>query len=52
MPKTSGLTITTAKTIPVPMFFTLAPEDKRERTAAATPGVTVCEVSQVGEREA
>ena len=46
MLKTTGLIITTPTIIPVPMFFTLAQENKRERMSAATMGVTVCEVSQ------
>ena len=46
MLKTTGPTVTTPTIIPVSMFFTLAPENKRERVVAATMGVTVCEVSQ------
>jgi hypothetical protein len=43
--KTTGTTIRTTKTVPVPMFFTLAQEHRREGLAAANLGVTVCEVS-------
>jgi hypothetical protein len=45
MLKTTGLAITTPAIIPVPMFFTLAQENKREDRTTATVGVTVCEVS-------
>lgn len=51
MLKTTGLTITTPTIIPVPMFFTLAQENKREGRTAATMGVTVCEVSHRGVAE-
>ena len=45
----SGLTITITKINALSIFFTLAPENKPDRSTDATEGVTVCEVSQAAD---